>query len=160
MASRKAIGLIIGAIAIMGLLVPLLIIQPAIKVDFDLNATDTMSTYSVSFYGSPTINQVDRNAYEKLLGDIGASGGIPTSLVTIEILVNLELETPSGQNISLSFNPLNLRGTGLNTLTIFVDVMEVGTFNLTVEISVSISVFGFGTVNQSLPPVSLSFAVV
>ncbi|NVM18562.1 MAG: hypothetical protein HWN80_12675 [Candidatus Lokiarchaeota archaeon] len=105
-------------------------------------------------------------AFSKLDGnvDVVEEGNEGTEVV--DILITFELTTPSNNSLSFSFSPQGLSGQGLKTILVLMgpDELngEVGTFYLTITISITVSLpppVNTEIVNLELTPVDLTFEI-
>jgi hypothetical protein len=126
-------------------------------------------SYSLNTYSVET-NPKAISAYEyffsKLDGnvDVVEEGNVGTEVV--DILITFELTTPSNTVLSFSFNPQGLSGEGLKTILILMGPdelnREVGTFYLTITISITVSLpppLDTPILNLELTPVDLIFEI-
>jgi len=101
--------------------------------------------------------------FSKLDGnvDVVEEGNAGTEVV--EISITFELTTPSNNVLSFSFNPQGLSGQGLKTILVLMgpDELngEVGTFYLTITISIRVSILNTDILNLDLTPVDLTFEI-
>ena len=123
-------------------------------------------SYSLDSF-SVVANEKAVSSYEyffsKLDGivDVDEEGNIGTEVV--DILINFELTTPSNNLLSFSFNPQGLSGQGLKTIMVLLgpDELngEVGTFYLTITISITVTLLEIEILNLELTPVDLTFEI-
>ena len=128
--------------------------DPSYSLDsFNLVANEkVMSAYEYFF------SKLDGNV------DVVEEGNVGTEVV--DILITFELTTPSNIALSFSFNPQGLTGQGLKTILILMgpDELngEVGTFYLTITISITVSLsppLNTEILNLELTPVDLTFEI-
>lgn len=110
-------------------------------------------------------NEKAISSYEYIFSKLG--GNMETEeernggTTVVDIVISLDLTTPTNHLLSFSFNPQGLKGEGLKKIMILVgpDELngEVGTFQLTITISVTVSLSGVELLNLDLTPVDLTF---
>ncbi|MHA1747425.1 MAG: hypothetical protein ACTSYF_02135, partial [Promethearchaeota archaeon] len=128
-----------------------------IEANIGLSSSGSLSTSSSNtFQQTPSYDlssfTVEANpkaisAYEYFFSNLGGNmevveeGNVGTEIV--DILITLELTTPSNNVLSFSFSPQGLNGESLKTILIIMgpDELngEVGTFYLTITISITVS---------------------
>ena len=174
--NKKIAGIIIlGAIIVVGLL-PIMLYGVSVSVtqmNISLSGTPSSSSITVQA-GSPSyqIGGVDvtgkeMNAYEYMFnrmgGQISGSDASTAGDGTVQIQIVFDLTTPKGEKLSFSFNPLELGSTGDKDVIVTMgpgDLNgEVGTFFLTITISVKITPPIGQVVDLNLSPVGLNFTV-
>jgi len=131
-------------------------------------ASVDVNAYTV---GEPSvqITQKTVNGYEYLAAKLGGlisvseDGAVGSEVVDITIVFNLT--TPSGQNLTFTFNPQQLQGMGLKHIKVLLGPdelnRETGVFYLSITITVQVTPPGFDTpvVDLTLTPVNLNFTV-
>jgi len=114
------------------------------------------------------------SAYEYFFSNLGGNweisdtgnGDGDADAAVVEILITFNLTTPSNNSLSFSFNPHGLSEGGEKTITMMLGpdegIEEVGTFYLTITISIIVSLpppLNTEIVNLELTPVDLTFDV-
>ena len=183
MPSKKVI---VGLLGIF-LAVSVVTLIPVFMYGFTVNVTEIEASIGLSSGGLSTSSSQEPPSYDlssfaveanpkaisayeyvfsKLDGnvDVVEEGNAGTEVV--DILITFELTTPSGNSLSFSFNPQGLSGEGLKTILILMgpDELngEVGTFYLTITISITVSLpppLDTPILNLELTPVDLIFEI-
>jgi len=186
MPSKKVIVVILGIF----LAVSVVALIPVFMYGFTVNVTeietsiglssgDLSTSSSISSQPAPSYNlssftvQANKKAlsayeyfFSKLDGnlDVVEEGDGGTDVV--DILITFELTTPSGKSLPSSFNPQGLSGQGLKTITMTLGPdelnREVGTFYLTITISITVTLpppLNTEIVSFELTPVDLTFEI-
>ena len=159
-----------------------------IKMSIGLSSSDgSIATSSDSLYISSSIelqqtptydlsgfniiaNEKTINAYEYVFSRIGGNMGAiqePNGgTEVVEIFITFSLTTPSSKSLSFNFSPQGLKGAGLKEIMVLLGPdelnREVGTFQLTITISIIVTLPLLGTeiLNLALTPVNLSFEIL
>ena len=130
--------------------------------------TQQTSSYSLSNF-NVVANEKTISAYEYVfskldgIADVSEEGSEGTEVVNI--LITFDLITPSNNLLSFSFNPQGLEGQGLKNVMVSLgpDELkgEVGTFYLTITISITVTLPTFDTpiLDLDLTPVDLTFEI-
>lgn len=187
MPSKKVIAGLLGII----IAVSVVALIPVFMYGFTVNVTEIETSIGLSSSGSPstsssiTLQQassydlssfsVEANskamgAYEyffsKLDGNVEVVEEGNGGTEVVDILITFELTTPSNTVLSSSFNPQGLNGQGLKTITMMLGPEdlngEVGTFYLTITISIIVSLpspLDTQILNLELNPVDLTFDI-
>ena len=110
-------------------------------------------------------NEKAVSSYEYVFSKLGGNmetreeGNGGTAIV--DIVISLDLTTPTNHSLAFSFNPQGLSGEGLKTIMIMLgpDELngEVGAFELTIAISVTVTLSGIEILNLDLAPIDLTF---
>jgi len=185
MPSKKVIVSLIGIF----LAVSVVALIPVFMYGFSVNVTEIETSIGLSSSGElstsssqPTpsydlssfnvvANEKVISAYEYFFSRLGGNveteqeGNGGTEIV--DILISFELTTPSNTVLSFSFNPQGLEGGGLKKIMVLLGPGEtngeVGTFYLTITISITVSLpppVNTEIVNLELTPVDLTFDIV
>ena len=133
----------------------------------DLSTSSSLpSSYDLSSFAveaNPKAISAYEYVFSKLDGnvDVVEEGNVGTEVV--EILITFELTTPSNLVLSSSFNPQGLSGQGLKKILILLgpDELnhEVGAFNLTITIFITVTLLEIEIVSLELAPVALYFEI-
>jgi len=186
MTSKKVVVVLLGIF----LAVSVVALIPVFMYGFSVNVTEiemsvglsssgSLSTSSIETQQTPTYDLasfiVEANpkaisAYEYLFSkidgnvDVVEEGNLGVEIV--EILITFELTTPSNNVLLFSFSPQGLSGEGLKTIMVLMgpDELngEVGTFSLTITISITVSLpppMNTEILSLDLTPVDLTFEI-
>ncbi len=186
MPSKKVIGGLLGIIIAVSVvaLIPVFMYgftvnTAEIDMSIGLSSSDGLSTSSIETQQTPTYslsnfnvvaNEKVMNAYEymfsKLDGNVDVSEEGNGDIDVVDILITFDLTTPSNNLLSFSFNPQGLEGQGLKNVMVLLgpDELkgEVGTFYLTITISITVSLpppLSTPIMNLALTPVELTFEI-
>ena len=180
MPSKKVIVSLIGIF----LAVSVVALIPVFMYGFSVNVTEIEASIGLSSSGDLSTSSslppsydlssfaVEANpraisAYEyvfsKLDGNVDVVEEGSEGLEVVDILITFELTTPSNNVLSSSFSPQGLSGQGLKTILVLMgpDELngEVGTFSLTITISITVSLQNIEILNLELTPVDLTFEI-
>lgn len=140
--------------------------SPSTSSSITLQQASSYSLSSFTVEANPKAISAYEYFFSKLDGnvDVVEEGNVGTEVV--DILITFELTTPSNNSLSFSFNPQGLNGEGLKTVLILMgpDELngEVGTFHLTITISITVSLpppLDTPILNLELTPVDLTFEI-
>ncbi|MHA1477079.1 MAG: hypothetical protein ACTSPU_02670 [Promethearchaeota archaeon] len=120
-----------------------------------------LSSFSVE--ANPRAISAYEYVFSKLDGNVDVVEEENGGTAIVEILITFELTTPSDNSLSFSFSPQGLKGDGLKTVMIIMgpDELngEVGTFYLTITISIKVTLLNTEILNLELAPVDLTFEI-
>ncbi|MGQ4875900.1 MAG: hypothetical protein ACP6IY_17685 [Promethearchaeia archaeon] len=184
MASKKVIifSVLIGIVLIFVLL-PIFIYGTSVKtsefdIKFSISSSNPTSSsiqiqasenYIVS-NASVNYKEKEMNPYEyafmRLSGNqVQTKEEDSTDTSVADIQITFKLTTPSGKNLTFSFDPQELRGTGEKHIVVTMGPEdlngETGTFTLTIIIKITITPPNFDkpVVDKELNPITLQFEV-
>ncbi len=163
MPSKKVIAVLLGII----IAVSVVALIPVFMYGFTVNVTEIEAKLGLSSSGSPstsssiTLQQAPSydlstftveahpkalSAYEYFFSNLGdkfeANDAENGGTAVVDILITFDLTTPSGNSLTFSFNPQDLNADGEMTFTMMLGPEdfkgEVGTFHLTITISIEV----------------------
>ena len=183
MPSRKVIVVLLGII----FAVSVVALIPVFMYGFSVNVTEIEASIGLSSSGDLATSSIETqqvpsydlssftveanpkaiSAYEyffsKLDGNVDVVEEGSEGSEVVDILITFELTAPSNTVLSSSFSPQGLSGQGLNTIVVLMgpDELngEVGTFSLTITISITVSLQNIPIVELELTPVDLTFEI-
>ncbi len=176
MPSKKVIAVLLGII----IAVSVVALIPVFMYGFSVNVTEIEATLGLSSsqpsdYDSSSFAVEARskvlNAYEYFFSTLGGDDAEVTSSGTegaalVDIYITFDLTTPSGNSISFSFSPQDVDAGGEITIIKVLgpeDLQgEVGTFSLTITISIAVYLpinLDTPIFEHELTPVALDFEV-
>ncbi|MHA1319570.1 MAG: hypothetical protein ACTSSC_11755 [Promethearchaeota archaeon] len=160
MPSKKVIVSLIGIF----LAVSVVALIPVFMYGFSVNVTEIETSIGLSSGGLSTSSSQETSSFDlssftveanskaisayeyffsKLDGNVDVVEEETGGTEAVEILITFELITPSGNSLSFSFSPQGLNGQGLKTILVLMgpDELngEVGTFHLTITISITVT---------------------
>lgn len=134
----------------------------------DIRISQESGGFSIS-NPSVEIREKTMTSYEYMIaqseGLVSTSEGESSSSALVDITMTFNLITPNGQELSFTFDPQDLQGTGVKHIIVLLGPEELnnekGTFSLSITISIKITppVFDAPVVDMTLDPVNLEFEV-